>query len=575
MSDDDGNVGCTTGIPSFTGRVKQHNNENQSPERIQEETVSLPLPRHSIPKSRTFNVFSSITHSFSRSSLLSHSTTTSTQDLPNPSSTATAKSSRSSLSSRFGRKAMNHDQDLPTQSPEPISTLEEAAPPLPTNPRYVSTAMPSAWWAGRFSSLHDRFHGELLTARNLNLIIEAQTFQAMLSGEISNSTSTPSAPTASAYNNPSTSVYASSRIMPACDGNFDTPAKRRPDAAQLGLKTTEDRHIPFYVRNQIGIPHSATTDAVMQTPRKSSTYVSERNPAVYKTVHHGEKAHHQAPSPSMIPTRVIPRSESSRILPRRPLPDLPVSESSRVLPRRPLPRIPHSDSSGVIHIYTDDGDNDDSSASFRMKNTDRRNRIMSESQVKARKDREDRLRKEREDMLRRVTIADATALTDDDNRCRRVFLHLEATCTTDEARNSLYAWQQDHARKTNREVLLPRGGTMHDPRSFRSSVFRRTLFGSRRNMGSLPSGSGGGIVTTGLNVNLRQPESEIRHSKTERSLLQVPRSVFTHGRSASMEFDNTEPSSYGYRLGRHGTVRGAPAGNEVKKGRYQHRMSLA
>ncbi|KAK3492631.1 uncharacterized protein B0T23DRAFT_317099 [Neurospora hispaniola] len=460
-------------------------------------------------------------------------------------------------------KAMDHDVCPSTEATEPMHTCEEAPPPLPINPRFVSTAMPSAYWAGRFTSLHDRFHNEILGPRNLNLIIEAHTFLSTTSGDLNNSSTTPSPP-ASAFNNPSTSVYASSRIVPIRDLSFYTPAMMHPNADQLGLKTTENRHIPHYIRC---IPHSATTDAILQSSRKSSTYVSERNPAVYKTVQHEETYNPKVPSPSMIPTRVIPRSESSRILPRRPLPEPPVSESSRVLPRRPLPELSFSESSNVIHVHPPTDYNNRSSMSFRMKNTDRPNRIMSESRAKA--------QKEREAMLRRVTVADATALTDDDNRCRRVFVHLEACCVTDEARNSLYAWQQDYARRTQREVLLPKGGTMHGPRGFKNSVFGRSLFGSRRSRGSLPAGSGGGSITTGLNVDLGQPQSEVRPSKTERSLLQVPRRVFTHGRSASMKVDSMEPSSYGHRLERHGTVRGVEADNEVRKERYQHRMSLA
>ncbi|KHE81675.1 hypothetical protein GE21DRAFT_9001 [Neurospora crassa] len=506
-----------------------------------------------------------------KGSLLSHSTA-SPQDLQNSSSTATAKSSRSSLSSRFGRKAMDHDVGPSTEATEPTPTCEEAPPPLPINPRFVSTAMPSAYWAGRFTSLHDRFHNEILGPRNLNLIIEAHAFLSTTSSDLNNSTTTPSPP-ASAFNNPSTSVYASSRIVPIRDLSFYTPAMMHPNADQLGLKTTENRHIPHYIRC---IPHSATTNAIMQSSRKSSTYVSERNPAVYKTVQHEETYNPKVPSPSMIPTRVIPRSESSRILPRRPLPEPPVSESSRVLPRRPLPETSFSESPSDIHIYPPESQNSNnpptkynncSSTSFRMKNTDRPNRIMSESRAQA--------QREREAMLRRVTVADATALTDDDNRCRRVFVHLEACCVTDEARNSLYAWQQDYARRTQREVLLPKGGTMHGPRGFKNSVFGRSLFGSRRSRGSLPAGPGGGSITTGLNVDLGQPQSEVRPSKTERSLLQVPRRVFAHGRSASMKVDSMEPSSYGHRLERHGTVRGVEADNEVRKGRYQHRMSLA
>ncbi|KAK2597813.1 hypothetical protein N8I77_012575 [Diaporthe amygdali] len=58
--------------------------------------------------------------------------------------------------------------------------------------------------------------------------------------------------------------------------------------------------------------------------------------------------------------------------------------------------------------------------------------------------------------------ADAELLLDDDERCKRVFTHLEAFCATDDARRSLFAWQQDFARKTRRPKLLPRGGTMED-----------------------------------------------------------------------------------------------------------------
>ncbi|KAI1490191.1 hypothetical protein F5X96DRAFT_679239 [Biscogniauxia mediterranea] len=56
----------------------------------------------------------------------------------------------------------------------------------------------------------------------------------------------------------------------------------------------------------------------------------------------------------------------------------------------------------------------------------------------------------------------ASLLTDEDNRTRRVFLHLEALCTTSEARRSLHAWQQSYARRVGKPILLPRGGTMND-----------------------------------------------------------------------------------------------------------------
>jgi hypothetical protein len=58
--------------------------------------------------------------------------------------------------------------------------------------------------------------------------------------------------------------------------------------------------------------------------------------------------------------------------------------------------------------------------------------------------------------------ADAKLLLDDDERCKRVFIHLEAFCATDEARRSLFVFQQDFARKEGRPKVLPRGGTMGD-----------------------------------------------------------------------------------------------------------------
>jgi hypothetical protein len=58
--------------------------------------------------------------------------------------------------------------------------------------------------------------------------------------------------------------------------------------------------------------------------------------------------------------------------------------------------------------------------------------------------------------------ATAALLVDEDNRCRRVFMHLELLCTTPEARNSLRQWQQSYARRMGRDTLLPEGGTMYD-----------------------------------------------------------------------------------------------------------------
>ncbi|KAJ8122578.1 hypothetical protein ONZ43_g1266 [Nemania bipapillata] len=56
----------------------------------------------------------------------------------------------------------------------------------------------------------------------------------------------------------------------------------------------------------------------------------------------------------------------------------------------------------------------------------------------------------------------AALLVDEENRSRRVFLHLDALCTTNEARTSLRQWQQAYARRVGKESLLPEGGTMRE-----------------------------------------------------------------------------------------------------------------
>ncbi|KAF6825901.1 hypothetical protein CPLU01_09991 [Colletotrichum plurivorum] len=77
-------------------------------------------------------------------------------------------------------------------------------------------------------------------------------------------------------------------------------------------------------------------------------------------------------------------------------------------------------------------------------------------------------------------IREANLLSDDDNRCLRVFMHLDSLCATPEAQQSLHAWQETYARVNHREALLPEGRTMD-----RGFVAR--LFGGRRSTsGSQP-----------------------------------------------------------------------------------------
>lgn len=56
-----------------------------------------------------------------------------------------------------------------------------------------------------------------------------------------------------------------------------------------------------------------------------------------------------------------------------------------------------------------------------------------------------------------AAIQEARRLSDEDNRCLRIFLHLDALCGTPEAQKSLHAWQEAYARQMGRDALLPQG----------------------------------------------------------------------------------------------------------------------
>lgn len=53
-------------------------------------------------------------------------------------------------------------------------------------------------------------------------------------------------------------------------------------------------------------------------------------------------------------------------------------------------------------------------------------------------------------------------MENEEKRCRRAFIHLEALCLTDEAKKSLWEFQQSYARQVACVRLLPVGGSMKD-----------------------------------------------------------------------------------------------------------------
>lgn len=243
-------------------------------------TLEDSTPRQ-LSKSRTFNVLSGITASFSRSSLA-------------PSRRTTASSNGSSASLAQAATADTPLSKAPTSSRLPVSKSgrlslgsHKSDLHLTQNPCCIYTEQPSAYWAGRFNSLHDKFLAECLTPTNLQSILQAQA---------------------------------------------DDAAARNQQLQPHLLRETQ------YTQFNTRLPPSATSAAILQQNGGGA------GPASGSGMH----------------------------------------------------------------------------------------------------------------------AADAELLLDDDERCKRVFVHLEAFCATEEAQRSLSAFQQDYARRMRRPKLLPRGGTMGD-----------------------------------------------------------------------------------------------------------------
>jgi hypothetical protein len=67
---------------------------------------------------------------------------------------------------------------------------------------------------------------------------------------------------------------------------------------------------------------------------------------------------------------------------------------------------------------------------------------------------------------------------EDDRRSKRVFMHLEALCHTNDAKRSLWEWQLTFARIEKKEKLLPHGGRMTDTKDDWVSRVGRALIGN-------------------------------------------------------------------------------------------------
>lgn len=352
-----------TSKDTFT-KYSLENTENVPPKSV-DTTPTLRLA-----KSRTLNVLSSLTQSLSRASLGNRNN-----------SRNVSAASCATITVGNATEAtlpLNITTPRPGSSRKSSEATKEATPEIPpANINFVSTAQTSAYWAGRFQALHDRFHNEVLLPENLTTLVNAHAAHSSISKPSATATTTNSAAA-----NPPTSIYTPSRTQ--------QPTGRRGG--------------PSPPKTASRIPQSATSGAILQ------------------------------------------RSQQFHIIETAP----------------PLP----------------------------------------EGQWRT----------------RATTKQDAGLLLDDDMRCRRVFLHLAALCASPEALRSLHAWQQAYARRTGREALLPRGGTMED-RGAGAGNFVTRLFngGGRRSFGGERSATVSGFGFGGAKGGLGG--IEVRRSGKRLSIL--------------------------------------------------------
>ncbi|TDZ30399.1 hypothetical protein C8035_v002496 [Colletotrichum spinosum] len=140
------------------GGARRRDQMESSPER--KSRRSSPTSSHSsrinlkkklaLPKSRTINVLSNITASLSKTSLVGSVAGSNRR----ASRGSTVASRQSSSSSTF--------TTIYTRPPTPTNT---------ENPYIITAAQPSAYWSGRFLSLHDRFQAEALQPDSLGSLV--------------------------------------------------------------------------------------------------------------------------------------------------------------------------------------------------------------------------------------------------------------------------------------------------------------------------------------------------------------------------------------------------------------------
>ncbi|KAM0351886.1 hypothetical protein ACHAPU_002400 [Fusarium lateritium] len=142
--------------PSLESVIQDENvppPDHQEP--VNPASASQPIKKSRLPKSRTLSVLSEIKTSITRPSSSSKKST------PRPLADQSRKTSASSTSSLFASSTSRlrlHRSSLTSisRSSSSSTTVAEVQP----DPNQITTSQPSAYWSGRFVSLHDRFLAE-------------------------------------------------------------------------------------------------------------------------------------------------------------------------------------------------------------------------------------------------------------------------------------------------------------------------------------------------------------------------------------------------------------------------------
>ena len=221
-------VSYATAYPTYT--INGNTEDSRNDENYKEVPKS-PDPETRIPKSRTMTVLSSLTQSFSRSSIKNLSGSR------HPSSGSSASTTTEPMS-KMSRLPRSSTAQKPGELQEgAYRKLSEQYRSDQLDPRLVYTAQPSSYWTGRFVSLRDQLYGEQLARSNLDVIVEAYSH--------GNST---------IPWQPSTGTRSTSTYQP--------PQTRAIDASKYCKMS--DRHIPL----------SSTSGTVMDTTKPGISFQS-------------------------------------------------------------------------------------------------------------------------------------------------------------------------------------------------------------------------------------------------------------------------------------------------------------